>query len=69
MFRGLKDFVDALFKPPSVTDNVVQRTHAATAEVRMCDAAIDKARYQKHMALHELMALEHWNHGIVKDKL
>lgn len=70
MFRAIKEFFTTAFsmKAPTITDDVVQRTHRATAEVRDCDTQIEKARFQKHMALHELQALEDWNHQRVLER-
>jgi hypothetical protein len=69
MFKTIKDFWRAAFTLPSLTDNVVERTHRATQEVQSSEAAIERARYQRHMALHELAALEAWNHGKVLEHL
>lgn len=65
MLRKFWSFWTAAFSTPTIIDDVVQRTHKASADVHHCDALIEKAQFQKHMALHELVALEAWNHGKV----
>lgn len=69
MFRTMREFFTALFTPPTIIDDVVQRTHKATADVQACESTIQKARYQKHMAISELRALEAWNHGRVLEDM
>jgi len=60
--KKLWAWYDRLWAVPTVETDVVQRTYKAMAEARACDISIDRARYQRHMALSELQALENWNH-------
>lgn len=66
--RRLKSFwalvwslYEAIFQLPSITDAVTQRTYKARKEANEWNIAHEKARYERHMALSELQALENWN--------
>jgi hypothetical protein len=61
-FKRLWELWGAIFSTPTVTDDITQRTHRAIQDIRHCDTAIDKARFQRHMSVCELEALEDWNH-------
>jgi hypothetical protein len=65
MMKTLKAFFDAMFKTPTVEDDIEQRKHRAASDIRHSDATLRLAEYQKHMALHELCALDLWEHGYV----
>lgn len=63
MFKKLAAWwSNSLFGSATIIDDITQRTHKATADAMACDAHIERARYQRHMALSELQALEAWNH-------
>lgn len=61
--KRLKDLWEAMWTLPTIEDSVQQEMHKHTKEVEGADTMIRKMRFQKHMALANIEALEAWNHG------
>lgn len=61
-FQALTRWYNSWWEVPTIESDVLHRMYRATAEARASNISIERARYQRHMALSELQALENWNH-------
>lgn len=56
----LTEFFSALYKAPSIQDVIEHEKTMSRILILNCDTTINNHKFQKHMAVHTLQALELW---------
>lgn len=59
---AITNFYSAMLSPPNLTEIISHEMEKVTKEVMQCDHVIKTHRFQRHMAMRRIDALEEWNH-------
>lgn len=60
VFKQLQNALDKFFGPVTIEDVIAQDLEKAQTTIHQCDSVIRDHRFQKHMALAKIAALEDW---------
>lgn len=59
--KSIANFYSAMFSPPTLEEVIGNELEKVSKEVMQCDHVIRTHRFQRHMALKRIEALEEWN--------
>lgn len=59
--KSIANFYSAMFSPPTLEEIIGNEMEKVTKEVMQCEHVIRAHKFQRHMALKRIEALEEWN--------